>query len=434
MVVPGTRRTPGQQWRLDVELPLWRPVTQKFASHALASPAHTVSEQFNRPEIRGRIKPGMKVAVGVGSRGVDSIGTIVKAVVAGIRDLGGEPFIVPAMGSHAGGIAEGQAQLLASYGVSEADVGAPIRASMETVDVGDVLDGIHVVFDRMAWTQADAIVPVARVKPHTDFRGSVESGLQKMLAIGFGKRNGAIYLHTFPLDRFGELIPAAAGLILQHAKVPFGVAIVEDSYEKAGIVELVPGEAIQAREPELLKQAWEWLPQLPATQMDILLVHEMGKDISGAGMDPNVTGRHTMPLKPRIHVRRLAVFNLTAKTNGSATAMGMADIVTRRLAESVDLYSTYVNHVSSNSIEGAKLPLVAETEEEAVAIAALTLGRTLPQTASLAWIQNTLRLERLWVNEPLWEEVRDYSMVEPAGDFQPMRFDESGDLAVQWPD
>lgn len=434
MVVPGTRRTPSQQWRLDVALPLWRPVKQKFPSHALVSPAGTVAEQFNRPEIRDRIRPGMRVAVGVGSRGIESISVIVKAVVAGIRSLGGEPFIIPAMGSHAGGVAEGQVQLLASYGVTELEVGAPIRASMETIDVGDVLDGIHVVFDRIAWTQADAIVPVARVKPHTDFRGSVESGLQKMLAIGFGKRDGATYLHTFPLMRFGELIPAAAGLILQNAKVPFGVAIVEDSYEKPGIIELVPGEAMQAREPELLTEAWNWLPQLPAERMDILLVHEMGKDISGAGMDPNVTGRHTMPLKPRTHVGRLAVFNLTAKTNGSATAMGMADIVTRRLAESVDLYSTYVNHVSSNSIEGAKLPLVAETEEEAVAIAALTLGRTRPQDATIAWIQNTLRLERLWVNEPLWEAVRHNPIVEPAGDFQPMSFDGSGDLAVKWPD
>jgi hypothetical protein len=217
---------------------MWRPVKQNFESHALASPAKELLEQFNRPEIQRGIKPGMKVVVGVGSRGVDSIGAIVKAVVVGIRTLGGEPFMVPAMGSHAGATAEGQTELLASYGVSEAGVGAPIRASMETADVGDVLDGIHVVFDRVAWTQADAIVPVARVKPHTDFRGSVESGLQKMLAIGFGKRDGATYLHTFPLIGFGEFIPAAAGLILQRANVPFGVANVEDSYLKAGIVEL----------------------------------------------------------------------------------------------------------------------------------------------------------------------------------------------------
>lgn len=433
MILADTRRGPDRQWRLDVELPPWRPIVQRFPSHALPSPVATVAEQLSRPEIRDRIKPGMRVAVGVGSRGIGSIAEIVRAVVAGLRTRGAEPFVVPAMGSHAGGVAEGQAELLASYGITESYLGAPIRASMETVDVGDVLDGIHVVFDRVAWTEADAVVPVARVKPHTDFRGEVESGMQKMLAIGLGKRRGAEYMHTFPLMRFGELIPAAAGLILQRKNVPFGIAIVEDHYERPGIIEAVPGEAIQAREPELLKQAWAWLPQLPATEIDILLVQEMGKDISGAGMDPNVTGRHTMPLVPRVRVRRLAVFGLTAKTNGTATAIGMADIVTRRLAEGIDFYSTYVNHISSNSIEGAKLPLIAETEQEAVAIAALTLGRTAPEAASIAWIQNTLRLDRLWVNEPLWRTIRDDPMIESLAEPSPMAFDAEGRLVVGFP-
>jgi hypothetical protein len=433
-MLPATRRRPGETWRLDVELPPWRPIKQKFQSHALASPAGSVVAQLARPDISNRIKPGMRVAVGVGSRGIGCLHEVVKEVVAGIRRMGGEPFIVPAMGSHAGGTAEGQTMLLESYGVSEEAVGAPIRASMDTVDVGDVLDGIHVVFDRIALTEADAVVPVARVKPHSDFRGEVESGLQKMLAIGLGKRQGAMYMHTFPLDRFGELIPAAANLILQRANVPFGVAIVEDSYEHAAIIEAVPGEAIAAREPELLKQARLWMPQLPISQMDILLVQEMGKDISGAGMDPNVTGRYTMPsMKRHVHIRRLVVLGLTENTHGNATAMGMSDIVTRRLAQEVDFFSTYMNHVSSNSIEGAKLPLVAETDQEAVAIAALNLGRTPPQAATLAWIQNTLRLDRLWVNEPLWESVRENPIVEPTGDFQPMAFDESGGLVVNWP-
>jgi hypothetical protein len=159
----------------------------------------------------------------------------------------------------------------------------------------------------------------------------------------------------------------------------------------------------------------------------------MGKDISGAGMDPNVTGRHTMPLEPRVRVRRLAVFELTPKTNGTATAVGMADIVTRKLADSIDIYSTYVNHVSSNSIEGAKLPLVAETEEEAVAIAAMTLGRTPPQSASIAWIQNTLRLDRLWINDPLWDQIRDNPALEALADPGPMKFDNSGNLILNWP-
>lgn len=434
MILADTRRGPDRQWRLNVDLPMWRPIRQRFPSHALASPAATVAEQLDRPEVRDRIKPGMRVAVGVGSRGIGSIAEIVKAVVGGLRRRGAEPFVVPAMGSHAGGTAEGQAQLLASYGITEAYIEAPIRASMATVDVGDVLDGIHVVFDRLAWTEADAVVPVARVKPHTDFRGEVESGLQKMLAIGFGKRTGAAYLHTFPLMRFGELIPAAAGLILQQKNIPFGIAIVEDHYEKAGIVEAVPGELIQTREPQLLEQAWAWLPQLPAADIDILLVHEMGKDISGAGMDPNVTGRHTMPLTPRVRVHRLVVFGLSARTNGTATAMGMADIVTRGLAEGIDFYSTYMNHISSNSIEGAKLPLVAETEQEAVAIAAMTLGRTPPQAASLAWIQNTLRLDRMWVNDPLWNRIGADPMLETLGEPVRMAYEPDGTLIVRLPD
>src|SRR5438445_4877183 len=193
-MLPAIRRKPSETWRLDIELPPWRPIRQRFQSYALASPAQTVADQLARHDISQRIKPGMRVAVGVGSRGIGCLHEVVKEVVASISRMGAEPFIVPAMGSHAGGTAEGQTMLLESYGVGEADVGAPTRASMDTVDIGDVLDGIHVVSDRIALTEADAIVPVARIKPHSDFRGEVESGLQKMLAIGLGKRSGAMYM------------------------------------------------------------------------------------------------------------------------------------------------------------------------------------------------------------------------------------------------
>lgn len=420
--------------RQDVALAAWRPVRQNFPHRALPSVAEATRAELRKAEIRERIKPGMRVAIGAGSRGIHNLAEVIRTLVGELRTIGAEPFIVPAMGSHGGGTVEGQTEVLAGYGITEAGVGAPIRASMETVELGQVLDGVRVFMDRIAYTEADAIIPVARVKPHTDFRGEIESGLHKMLGIGFGKHRGATYLHTFHLGRFGELLPAVGALILEKAPVPFGMAIVEDSYEDTAIVEAVPREAFGTREQELLKLGRAWMPQLPFKQTDVLLVQELGKNISGSGMDPNIHGRFALPEMPRhLAIGRIIVLDLTEETHGNATGIGMADIITRRAADKIDWHKTYTNHVTASVLDGAKMPLVADTDREALAIAVQTLWGVKPETARIAWIKNTLELSQLWVSEPLWAELEQHELVEPIGELEPIRFDAGGGLRVGQP-
>jgi hypothetical protein len=397
----------------------------------VTSAAQAVRDELARPEISSRIRPGARVAIGAGSRGIKCLQEVVTALVAGLKERGAEPFIVPAMGSHGGGTAEGQREVLASYGVTEENVGAPVRASMDAVELGSVLDGVKVFIDRLAFTEADAIVPVARVKPHTDFRSEIESGLHKMLTIGFGKHRGASYVHTFPLERFGEMIKAGGQLVLSKAPVAFGMAIVEDSYEDPAIVEAVPPEAFASREPQLLETARAWLPRLPFEACDILLVQELGKNVSGAGMDPNVTGRFPLESIPKpVRLQWMAVLDLTEETHGNACGIGTADLTTRRAADKIDLTATYMNHVTSQLLQGAKLPLIAETDREALTIAAATLHRQAPETARIAWIKNTLELFELRLSEPLWEEARGHEALEALGDPEPIRFDGAGALLV----
>jgi hypothetical protein len=420
-----------EEARRHPPLPPWRRIRQTPTHHGVPSVAGAVDRQLARPEVRAAIRPGMRVAVGVGSRGIGCIQEAVRATVAGLRSLGAEPFIVPAMGSHGGATPEGQEDLLAGYGITEAEVGAPIRSGMETVPIGTVLDGVQLHFSKVVLTEADAVVPVARVKPHTDFRHHIESGLYKMLAIGLGKHRGASTIHTFPLDRFGEIIAAAGQHVLTQVDVPFGIAIVEDAYEDPGIVEAVLGSAIATREPELLEIAKSWLLRLPFESADVLVVQELGKNISGAGMDPNITGRFAEPSIPRsLVVQQLAFLDLTEETHGNATGMGFAELTTRRVMEKLDVAATYTNAVTSQILSAARVPVVAETDEELFAIAGSTLRRTPAERARIAWIRNTLELLELRVSEPLWAEMRTQEDVVAVGEPEPICFDAEGTLVL----
>lgn len=421
-----------EEERSHPALPLWRRIRQTPTHHGLSSVAGAVEEQLARPDVRATIRPGMRVAVGVGSRGIGCLQEAVRATVTGLRSMGAEPFIVPAMGSHGGATPEGQEALLAGYGITEPEVGAPIRSSLETVSIGSVLDGVPLHLSKTVLTEADAVVPVARVKPHTDFRHDIESGLHKMLAIGFGKHRGASTIHTYPLDRFGEIIEAAGQHVLAKVNVPFGIAIVEDAYEDPGIVEAVLGTAIGSRERELLEIAKSWLLRLPFESADVLVVQELGKNISGAGMDPNVTGRFAEPSIPRpLVVQQLAFLDLTEETHGNATGMGFAELTTRRVVEKLDLAATYTNAVTSQILSAARLPIVAESDQELFAIACSTLRRTPAERARIAWIRSTLDLLELRVSEPLWAEMRTQEHVVAVGEPEPIRFDAEGTLVLE---
>ena len=389
------------------------------------------SLSLDDPRVRDRIRPGMKIAVGVGSRGITRLDQIVASVLANLKQLGAEPFLVPAMGSHGGATAEGQTEVLASYGITEESMGVPIRASMEVLELGQTPGEVTIYFDAIS-ARADGIVVVNRVKSHTDFRGEHESGLLKMLAIGLGKQHGAKVFHHQGIDQFDRLIPEVGQIILQKLPVLFGVAIVEDGRHQPAIVEVIPNEAIFDREKELLREAKRMLPQIPFPEIDVLIVSQIGKNISGCGMDPNVTGRFfSPPLNLQAHtpqVKRVVALSLTPETHGNALGVGAADVITRRLYESIDHPKTYANADTAGEVAWARLPIRAETDQDAVTLALRTARRVQPETARVVWIQNTLELEHLHVSEALQESHIDG--VEWLGPHRPMFFDESGTLQL----
>jgi hypothetical protein len=373
------------EWTTDI---LWLPVSQQFEEHALASPVEALLAGL--APMASRVKEGDRVALALGSRGISCAVEVARSLIGWLTSLGAVPFIVPAMGSHGGATSEGQADVLAALGFTEASIGAPILSSMETVPLGETRGGVPVLTDQHA-AGADLVIPVARVKPHTDFRGPIESGPTKMLAIGLGKQRGAQAVHSVDLTRFSSAITEVAAIVLGKLPVPFCVAIVEDAYDKAGIVEVIPAESIAEREPELLVVARSWMPSLPAQSLDVLVVQEMGKNISGNGMDPNITGRFYLPeISGGTEVQRLVVLDLTEQTHGNATGVGVADVVTQRLADKVDWQQTYTNEVTAHTPRGARLPLVALDDEEALAVALNTVTGVGPADVRLAWVPNTL--------------------------------------------
>lgn len=364
---------------------------------------------LNAPEL----KPGATVAVGVGSRGIANLATIVKAVVDELQRQDLRPFIVPAMGSHGGATAEGQQAILASYGVTPDKMGVPIRATMDVVQIGALDDGYPIFFDRFAH-EADAVVVINRIKHHTDFKGVIESGLCKMCAIGLGKRHGADHIHRFGADGLRHIMPEVGRRLVEAGHVVGGVAIIENPYGETAEIHGLTGEEIgRQREQELLDQARTLAPRLLVDDVDVLIVDEMGKDVSGTGMDTHVIGRVRMPSIPESewdgpNVRMVVTLSLTPRTHGNAAGLHLADIVTRRLVEQMDVVATCTNHRTSQ--EGGAyrggLPIVLETPEAAVRAAIGMCGRGDRSRVRLVRIRNTEHVHRFEVSEALLEEVQ----------------------------
>jgi len=360
------------------------------------------------------------VAIGVGSRGLDNLQRIVRTAVEELRAAGFEPFIVPAMGSHGGATADGQTQVLASYGIDRESVGADVRATMDVVEVGRLegpdageFTGFPLVVDRIAY-EADAILPINRIKAHTCFTGPIESGVAKMMAIGLGKRQGADGIHRHGAHGLRELIPRVGRALVSRLPVIGGIALIDDALgHTAEIHALAPSEIGRGSETDLLEHARTMMPHLPFDSMDVLVIDEMGKNISGTGMDTHVIGRMNMPSIPPADwpgpdVRVVAVLDLTPETHGNATAIGLADIATRRLIEKVDWVATLTNMRTSG--EGgmlkSQIPLIMETGEDCVRTSMGACGQFPPERVRLARIRNTLDLRYFEVTEPLAEEAR----------------------------
>lgn len=415
------------------DLPLWAPVRQSLDDTDIGDVRAAIAAQFQRAGIGDRLRPGQRVAITAGSRGIDRIDEVVRAVVDEVRALGAEPFIVPAMGSHGGATAEGQRELIAHYGITEETMGCPILSSMETVQLGMVEGDVPVWIDKNAF-EADAVIPVGRVKPHTDFRGPVESGLMKMIAIGLGKQHGAEFFHFQGMGEFYHLIPAVANYTLSRVNIPFGVAVIENGYGSLAQAEAVPAARIFEREQELLRIARNRMGRLPGESIDVLIIDRIGKDISGDGADPNVINRDVAgalplteePEKPRI--QRVIMRDLTDDTDGNASGIGMADIVLRRAVERMDPVATYMNMITAKAPQGARIPLTVDNDRQAIQIALACCLKTKPETSRIARIQDTKHVETFWASEPLLPELLASGRVEVTGELRPIGFDNEGML------
>jgi hypothetical protein len=403
-----------------VELPRVALVGQRIDTPpALTNIRDAVREALDAVEL-----PSGSVAIGVGSRGVAGIGEVVVALVEVLKESGAEPFVVPAMGSHGASTAEGQAEVLAHLGMGEERLGCPVRATMETVQTGETPSGVAVYMDRNAY-EADSVIVVNRIKPHTAFRGTVESGPTKMLAIGLGKQRGAHSIHSAGWENIHRTIPEAARVAVESGKVAFGLATVENADEDPCKIVVIPAEELEQAEAPLLEEAKRNLARLPFDDIDVLIVDEIGKNISGDGADPNVTGRYpTTAASGGPSVGRMVFLGLTEETGGNANGLGMADVVTERLAGSVDRPATYMNALTSTTPAPVKTPMVMPTDEMAIAAALTMCAGVEPREARLVRIENTLKLGRFWVSEALLHEVEKEERLEILEEHGPMRFDE----------
>ncbi len=406
-------------------LPRWALVRHHMHVDEVADVTAAVGEALE--PVRVLIRPGSRVCLAVGSRGIDRIDEVVRAAVAWVRSAGAEVFVVPSMGSHGGATAEGQLEVLASYGMTPESIGCEIRSSMETVELGEVRPGIPVFVDRNAFEGADIIVPINRVKPHTDFSGEIESGLMKMIAIGLGKQKGADTFHRQGFATFHELIPMVAEFTLSKANIPFGLALVENGYARLSRIEAVPRDRIWERERELLAEAREQMARLPLAKIDVLVLDYIGKDISGLGMDSNVVGRYyTGPTGDGPSIQRIVVGDLTEETEGNAVGIGMADVVLRRAVEKMDSYKTYMNCITAKTPEGARVALTMDTDRHALLVAIASCLKVEPATARIVRIRDTKHLGMLYVSEPALADVLATGRCDIVRPLEAIEFDQGG--------
>ncbi len=405
---------------------------QLFDGPELGDVAAEVENQLSQLQLRDKIQPGETVAISAGSRGIANIHLIIKAVADHLASIDARPFIVPAMGSHGGGTAEGQQGIIEGYGITEEFCNCPIKASMETVIVCDAKEGFPVHFDKHAYG-ADHVIVVGRVKPHTNFSGDIESGLMKMMLIGLGKHAGAKIYHRAIADfNFGQIVRSVAREVLAKCGIVAGLAIVENSYDETARIEAIAPENFEDREKELLLLAKKWMPKLPFDAADILVLDEIGKDISGSGMDTNVVGRkyhdHQAAEGETPRIKNIVVRGLTPATHGNASGIGMAEFCRTKLVQEMDARITRINCITGGHSTGAMVPLDYETDREILDVALVSIGLTEPPDARFLWARNTLDVAEVICSDTYLQEAQQRDDLEVLSEPQPMPFGEDGNL------
>lgn len=400
-------------------------IRQKLGREKLEDISGEVKRQMISLGMVQRLSSGARIAITAGSRGISNIAEIIRAAADCVKEWGGQPFVVPAMGSHGGATAEGQLEVLEHYGITEAAMGCPICSGMEVVELGQTEEGVPVYFDRIAY-EADGVIVINRIKPHTDFIADNESGIVKMVAIGLGNEKGCSALHAHGL---AAAIPQVCRVALEKAPILGGLAIVENSRDETWKLQGIKPEDFLKEDARLLVLAREQVPHLPMERLDLLIVKEIGKMFSGTGMDTKVIGRIRVngvpePQKPR--VEKLIVLRLNPFSYGNALGIGLADITTKELVDAIDYDSMKANLIATTYLERGKLPVWFDTEKEAVDAGFKTLGNFCCRKAKVAIIENTLHLEKMWVSESLLEELKG---VEILARGKELSFDRQGKLA-----
>ena len=405
-------------------------VRQKLHRAAIVDIPGAVHAALKGLDLNGVYQPGQTVAVAVGSRGINAIGTVTSACIDFLCQKQLKPFIVPAMGSHGGATAKGQHAVLEKLGICESTLGVPVEPDMAVEVVDRLSNGTKIYFSRAALA-ADHIVVINRVKPHTKFRADIESGLCKMLTIGLGKADGAAEFHRQAVRHTFSIIEAAARLVLRKCPILYGLALLEDGSGDLSRIEALTPENIVAGEKKLLKTASAMMARIPFSDIDILVVDRFGKDISGIGMDSNVTGRHrdlVGDFKMAPHVKRIFVRELSPGSDGNGNGIGLADVTTRRLVEALDMQKTYMNAITAISPEKAAVPLNVDTDQEAITVCASTAGLSDPAAARLVRIKDTKYLEKFQVSKSLSAEVEANPDLEFLTPWRPMAFTRDGNL------
>ena len=407
-------------------------IRQHFDAPRVDDIAGTVRDEIARINPSSTIKPGQTVAVAAGSRGVANINTIVKTVVEEMKAIGAVPYIVPAMGSHGGGTAEGQTQVLAEYGITEGAMGCPIKSSMDVIQIGVSDFDMPIYFDKHA-SEADHVVVVNRIKPHTGFAGEIESGLMKMMLIGLGKHKGASVYHRAIIHHsFDKVVRLVGKVVREEMPITFGVATLENGYDETALIEAIPAADFEEREKVLQAISKEWCPSLPFDDVDLLIIDEMGKNISGSGMDTNVIGRKRNDRRamgdetPRI--LRIFVRDLTEVTHGNATGIGMAEFTTRRLVDKIDYHATYTNVITGQHVSAGAIPLHCDTDAEILDIALESIGLIAPEDARVLWIPNTLDLGEVEASEAYLAQADIRDDLEILTDLRPLETEADGNL------
>jgi hypothetical protein len=412
----------------DIPLPRMVRIRQKFDADLIENPTKKLEEELKKPGAMDQIKAGQEVAIAVGSRGVANIDALTKTVIDAVKAVGAKPFIVPCMGSHGGATADGQTEVLHHLGISEETMQAPIRSSMEVIKLDQLENGLPVYVDKIA-SHADAIIVINRVKPHTAFRGPIESGIMKMIAIGLGKQKGAEACHQLGFKYMAENVPAMAKIMINKLPIPFAVAVVENAYDETCRVEVLLADEIEEREVKLLEEAKSRLPKINFEQLDVLVIDYIGKNISGDGMDPNVTGRYPTPYAHGgPDVSKMVVLDLTNESKGNANGVGTADFTTQKLVDKTNLATTYANGLTSTVCAPTKIATTLENDKYAIKAAVKTCNILDYTTCRLARIRDTLHLGEIEISETLLEEARKHPDIEILSDPYDMQFDDEGNL------